>query len=162
MDRRNLLDLNLDSTPIITWLATARQAGDLDQPGLRRSLIARLIWQVSYQKSPGLIESVAYLLGWRTWGEEPRATLAADIEVLRPALALAGKRLAFSVKPGQRGFYFHGRPLLDPQLEQGTVGAVMEVDPAQLQIRSRMTPAERFSQVAAMIEFVQRMGLENK
>jgi hypothetical protein len=158
MDKRNPLDLNLDSTPIITWLAAARQAGDLDRPGLRRSLIARLIWQVSYQRSPGLIENVAYLLGWRIWGENPRATLAEDIWALRQALAMEGKRLAFCVKPGQRGFYVRGRPLLDPQLEKRMLGAMAEVDSAQLAITRRLPMVERFAQGFSMIEAIERAG----
>ncbi|MFN8442364.1 MAG: hypothetical protein U0175_16435 [Caldilineaceae bacterium] len=48
MSPQDNLDLNLDSTPIIEWLARERQEGKLDRDGLRRSLIARLIWQSSY------------------------------------------------------------------------------------------------------------------
>lgn len=158
MDKRNLLDLNLDSTPIITWLAAARQAGLLDQTGLRRSLIARLIWQVSYQRSPGLIDNVAYLLGRRVWGENPRATLAEDILILRRALAAEGKRLAFSLRPGQRGFYFRGRPMLDPHLEKLMLGAIAEVDPVQMAITHRLSMAERFAQGFSMIAAAERAG----
>ena len=152
------LDLALDSTPIITWLARQRRAATLDPTALRRSMIARMIWQVSYQCSPGLIANVAYLLGWRTWGEHPRTTLAADIYVLRYALAAAGHHLAYSIKPNQRGFYIQGRPALDPQLERGIEGAFAEVDPAQTAILAHQTPAERFAEAAAMIEFVQQAG----
>jgi hypothetical protein len=152
------LDLNLDSTPIITWLAQARQRGELDRVALRRALIARMIWQASYQRSTGLIENVAYLVGRRTWGETPRATLAADILALRRALAVLGHRLAYSNGSPGKGYYIKGRPALDPQLEHGIRGAIAEVDPAQIAILRQLTPAERFAQAAAMIEFVQNAG----
>jgi len=154
----SVLDLNLDSTPITTWLAQQRTTATLDPAALRRSLIARMIWQVSYQRSPGLIANVAYLLGWRTWGAQPRTTLAADICLLRRALAAAGHHLAYSIDPANRGLYIRGRPALDPQLERGIRGAFAEVDPAQTAILARQTPAERFAEAAAMIEFVQQAG----
>jgi len=152
------LDLDLDSTPIITWLAQQRKAATLDPAALRRSMIARMIWQVSYQRSPGLIANVAYLLGWRTWGEQPRLTLAADIYLLRRALADVGHHLAYSIKPNQRGFYIQGRPALDPQLERRMKGAMAEIDPAQMAITRRLAPAQRFAQAMSMIEFVTNAG----
>src|SRR3712207_1510165 len=39
------IDLQLDSTPILHWLAQARKPGEPAGPALRRSLIARMIWQ---------------------------------------------------------------------------------------------------------------------
>lgn len=159
MDQINhALDLNLDSTPIITWLAQVRKTGHLDAVGIRRSLIARMIWQVSYQRSPGLIENVAYLLGWRVWGENPRTRLAEDIQYLRHVLHRAGHLLRYSRKRDNQGFYVQGRPALDQQLERRLEGALAEVDPAQTAILARMTSAERFTQAAAMIEFTQQAG----
>ncbi len=152
------LDLHLDSTPITAWLAQQRRAATLSPAALRRSLIARMIWQVSYQRSPGLIANVAYLLGWRTWGEHPRTTLAADICILRRTLATAGHQLAYHIKPNQRGFYIRGRPALDLQLERRMKGAIAEIDPAQMAITRRLTTAQRFAQAMSMIEFVTNVG----
>lgn len=152
------LDLNLDSTPIITWLAQARKSGHLDQVGLRRSLIARMIWQISYQRSPGLIENVAYLLGWRVWGEEPRQTLCQDILFLRQALALKGERLAYSRWPGRQGFYIQGRPSLDVMLERRMLRALAEVDPAQIAILRKLSSQERYAQGFSLIDAAERAG----
>jgi hypothetical protein len=152
------LDLNLDSTPIITWLAQARQRGKLDWPALRRSLIARMIWQASYQRSPGLIDNVAYLVGWRIWGEQPRTTLAADILALRRALAGVGHRLAYSNDPQRKGYYVRGRPALDPKLVKGIRGAMAEVDLQQMEIIRRQTPAWRVGQAASMVMAVEEVG----
>jgi hypothetical protein len=152
------IDLNLDSTPILTWLTQQRQQGALDQVALRRSLIARMIWQASYQRSPGLIDNVAYLVGWRAWGEQPRATLAADILALRRALAAMGHRLAYSNDPQRKGYYVRGRPALDPKLVKGIRGALAEVDPQQMEIIRRQTPAWRVAQAASMVAAVEEVG----
>lgn len=137
------LDLALDSTPIITWLAQQRRAATLAPAALRRSLIARMIWQVSYQRSPGLIANVAYLLGWRTWGEHPRLTLAADICMLRRALASAGHHLAYHNQLQRRGFYIHNRPSLDPKLEQGIIDAMRLVNRKRIMALRHLTIPER-------------------
>lgn len=153
------IDLNLDSTPIITWLAQARQAGNLDGPALRRSLLARMIWQVSYQSNTGLIENVAYLIGRRTWGEKPRATLAEDICALRQAFATVGYHLAYSRHSVHKGFYLHGRPLLDPQLERRMIGAMAEIDPAQMAITRKLSVADRVAQALSMMDAAEQAGV---
>jgi hypothetical protein len=147
----------LDSTPVITWLAQQRQLGTLDRTGLRRGVMMRMIWQVAYYTSTSLVANIDYLLGRSVWGNDVRATLAADICAMRGALATAGHRLAYSSGP-RKGYYVRGRPELDPQLARGIQGAVAEVDPVQMAIIARHSAAERFEQAAAMIEFVQRTG----
>lgn len=153
------IDLNLDSTPIITWLAQARQTGHLDGPALRRSLLARLIWKVSYQGETGLIENIAYLIGRRTWGEYPRATLAQDICALRHALATIGYHLTYSNRPVHKGFYIRGRPLLDPQLERRMIGAMAEIDPVQMAITRQLSVAARVAQALSMIDAAEQAGV---
>jgi hypothetical protein len=117
-----------------------------------------MIWQASYQRSPGLIDNVAYLIGWRVWGEQPRATLAADILALRHALTAAGHHLAYSNDPQHEGYYVRGRPALDPKLVKGIRGAMAEVDPAQMAIIRRKTPAWRVAQAASMIAAAEEVG----
>lgn len=152
------LDLNLDSTPIIEWLANALKEGKFDRDGIRRSLIARLIWKVSFQPPTALIGNVTYLLGRKIWCENPRQTLASDILCLRQKLRWTPYRLSYSRKSEYHGFYFHGRPTLDPQLERRMVGAMSEIDPAQMAIISRLSSAQRFAQMASIIEFTERVG----
>lgn len=147
----------LDSTPVITWLAQQRQLGALDRATLRRGVMMRMIWQVAYYTSPSLVANMDYLLGRTVWGNNVRATLAADICALRNALATAGHRLAYSNGP-RKGYYVRGRPELDPQLARGIQGAVAEVDPVQMAIIGRHSAAERLEQAASMIEFIQRTG----
>ncbi len=153
------IDLNLDSTPIITWLAQARQTGHLDEPALRRSLLARMIWQVSYQSNTGLIENVAYLIGWQTWGANPRVTLAQDIYALRHALATIGYHLAYSRHAVHKGFYLRGRPMLDPQLERRMIGAMAEIDPAQMAITRKLSVADRVAQALSMMDAAEQAGV---
>ena len=137
-----MLDLNFDSTPILTWLDRARAKNELSLIDLRRSLIARMIWKVSYQRSIGLIENVRFLLGSRAWGDRPRTVLAEDILVLRRALAEAGQHLAYSRRREMEGFYLRGRPLIDPQMKRRMIGAMAEGDPQQMAIARQLTVAE--------------------
>ena len=153
------LDLTLDSTPIIEWLAQARKEGKLDRDGLRRSLIARLIWQSSYQHAHGLIENIAYLTRHDIWGEQPRATLAIDIQLLRKALSNHGYRLCYSAKRCKDGYYFQGRPLLDPVLEKKMIFSMREVDPEQMVLARKLSIQDRFAIGFAMIRSAERAGV---
>jgi hypothetical protein len=152
--------ITLDSTSVLDWLAQARQQGHFTPATLRRGVIARMIWQAAHQRSPGLIANVAYVLGWRIWGDNPRQTLAADILCLRRAFAAAGHHLAYSNEPGREGLYIRGRPTLDPKFARAIRAAVAEVDPVQMAITRRLTPAQRFAQAVSMIEFVERVGAQ--
>lgn len=159
MSPQDNLDLNLDSTPIIEWLARARKEAKLDRDGLRRSLIARLIWKVSYQHSNALIENVAYLMGSNVWGDNPRQTLANDIWLLRCDLLAANYRLGYYLQSARRGYYFYGRPALDPQLERRMIGAIKEVDSTQISASKHLSSAEQFAKMMSMIDFVETAGV---
>lgn len=159
MSPQENFDLNLDSTPIIEWLARARKEGKLDRNGLRRSLIARLIWKVSYQSSNALIENVAYLMGSKVWGDNQRQTLANDILLLRRDLLAADHRLSYRLRFARGGYYFHGRPTLDPQLERRMIGAIREVDSTQISASKHLSPAQQFAKMMSMIDFVETAGV---
>lgn len=138
------LDLNLDSTPIIEWLAKARKEDKLERDGIRRSLIARLIWQTSYMRSFGIIEAVRMVYGWQK-NVDPRITLAQDIWVLRKATKSRFRPLVYVKKDDQRGFWFRGRPSLDPALVRGIIEGASQVNPKRIEILKRKSMAERFS-----------------
>jgi hypothetical protein len=150
--------VTLDSTPVLTWLAAVRCKEEHTDETLRRGVIARLVWQAAGQRSPGLIDNVAYVLGRRVWGDQPRRTLAGDLLCLRRALAAAGQRLRYDNRPGRKGLYVQGRPALDPQMVKAIRGAIAEVDPAQMAIMRQHTPAWRVAQAASMIEAVESVG----
>jgi hypothetical protein len=141
----------LDSTPVITWLAQQRQLGTLDRTGLRRGVMMRMIWQMAYYTSTSLVANIDYLLGRSVWGNDVRATLAADICAMRGALATAGHRLAYSSGP-RKGYYVRGRPELDPQLVRGIRLAIASVDPARCARLRGLTPAQRFQMGVALTE----------
>jgi hypothetical protein len=150
--------ITLDSTSVLAWLAQMRRAGQVDESLLRRGVIARLVWQACGQRSPGLIDNVAYVLGRRVWGESPRSTLAGDLLILRRAFELAGWRLLYHNSPKSKGLYVRGRPPLDPEMVKGIRGAIAEVDPAQMAITRRHPPAWRVAQAASMIEATESVG----
>ena len=48
--------------------------------------------------------------------------------------------------------------MLDPELKRMIAGAVAEVDPAQIAITRRLTPAQRFRQGISMIQLSEQVG----
>jgi len=49
--------------------------------------------------------------------------------------------------------------MLDPELKRMIAGAVAEVDPAQMEITRRLTPAQRFRQGISMIQLCEQVGV---
>lgn len=49
--------------------------------------------------------------------------------------------------------------MLDPELKQLIAGAMAEVDPAQIEITRRLTPAQRFRQGISMIRLSEQVGV---
>ncbi len=153
------IDLNLDSTPIIDWLAQARKEGKLDRDGLRRSLIARLIWQSSNQHAQGLIENIAYLMRRDVWRSNPRATLAEDIWILRKALSSVGHKLSYRSERGNDGYYFRGRPAIDLVMKRRMIFSMREVDPVQMALTRKLSIEDRFAQGFSMIDSAEQAGV---
>ena len=50
----------------------------------------------------------------------------------------------------RRGFFLRGEGELSPEMERAVQGAVAEVDPQQMAVTRRLTPAQRFQQGAAL------------
>jgi len=48
--------------------------------------------------------------------------------------------------------------MLDPEMKRMIAGAVAEVDPAQIAITRRLTPAQRFAQAISMIEITEEVA----
>ena len=67
-----------------------------------------------------------------------------SIEQMRQALKAAGYQLAYSREPHRPGYYLIGQPPLGENLSRILDGSIAEVDPAQIAIWRKMSPAERF------------------
>lgn len=144
--------------PVETWLENLRQIAGQNLPLARRAALLRLIWQESCLIRPGLIARVEDMLGRGCFGASPEAAFRRDIAVVRQTLAGAGHHLAYSRRPDRPGYYIKGRPRLDAQLQKLIAGAAAEVDPAQITISRRLTPAQQFRQGSSMVRLAEQVA----
>jgi len=134
--------------------ALSLHANPQDGPAGRRSVLLRLIWQESYLSRDGLKASVEAVLGRGCYGARWQRAFQRDIAVVRSVLATAGYRLAYDRH--RRGYHILGRPPLDEDLQQLIAGAAAEVDPRQIAIYRRLTPAQRMRQLAHLSDWLRR------
>lgn len=144
-----------DEIPINAWLAQLREVATHERPKARRMALLRLVWQEAYLTREGLIARVEDVLGRGCFGASPRTAFYRDMAVLRQTLGQAGHRLIYS---RQQGYYIEGRPRLDERLQRLIAGAVAEVDPKQIAVSRRLTPAEQFQQGRSMVELAERVA----
>lgn len=150
--------LCLNDIPFDDWLTRLRETADRDLPAARRAALLRLIWEEAYHTRQGLIVRVEALLGRGCFGRAPRATFYRDMAAVRQALAEAGHKLIYSRRHDQQGYYVQGRPLLDEHLQRLIAGAVAEVDPEQMAVSRRLTPAQQYQQGRSMTELAERVA----
>ncbi len=155
---KSLLTLPPDDVPIATWLTQLREMAIQNRPAARRAALLRIVWQQAYLTREGLISRVEDLLGRGCFAASSRAAFYRDMAVVRRVLAETGHRLIYSRRAGQKGYYVEGRPRLDERLQRLIAGAVAEVDPQQIAVSRRLTPAQRFQQGRSMVELVERVA----
>ena len=144
--------------PIKAWLDHLREMAEGDLPAARQAALLRLVWEESYLTRQGLMARVEFLLGRGCFGPSPHAAFQRDMAAVRRVLAEAGHRLVYNRRGGRRGYYVVGRPPLDARLQRLIAGAVAEVDPRQIAISRRLTPAQQFQQGRSMTELAERVA----
>jgi len=70
------------------------------------------------------------------------------------AFQAAVYQLTHSWKGDRRGFYLRVEGDLSPEMERAIQGAVVEVDPKQVEITRRLTPAQRAQQGLSLTNLV--------
>jgi len=143
-----------DDLPLTTWRSRLGDVAGCDLPSVRRETLLRLIWQQSYQTRQGLIAGVEMLWGRGYFGTDWQAEFRRDMRAVRQALADAGYRLVYDRR--QRAYFIEGRPPLDEKLRQIIAGAAAEVDPRQIAIYKRLTPAQRIWQLGHLSDWLRR------
>lgn len=143
--------------PIEEWRTLLQGLASRDMTMARRTALLRLVWQESFLTREGLITRVEGLLGRGCFGKDSRATFFRDMRAVRRFLAQEGHRLLYSRRQGAKGYYVEGRPPLDERLQRLIAGAVAEVDPRQIAIYQRLSPAQRFHQGLSLIKWAERI-----
>ena len=101
-----------------------------------RSLTRKgLVWRLEGALGKGCFGKVAL------WLEFYR-----DMRTVKAAFLASGYELAYSRKKKRRGYYLRGEGEISPELAQRIKGAVDEIDPKQVAITRRLTPAQRVQQ----------------
>lgn len=134
-----------DSLPQKAKETLLKDAAQRDRTTARRDCLLRLLWQERYLTREKLMERVEGELGRGCFGDSAwDDTFYRDMRIVKSALKAAGYRLAYARNLERPGYYLRGQPPIASKLAQTLDGSVAEVDPAQIAIFRRLSPAERF------------------
>jgi hypothetical protein len=113
----------------------------------RRAALLEILWHERYLTRAQLITRVGLRLGKDCFGASAwEDTFYRDLQVVKKAFKAAGYTLAYSRSKPQTGYYLEGQPALAPELRQILRSSAAEVDPQQIEIYQRLSPADRFRQ----------------
>ena len=113
----------------------------------RRKRILRFLYNERNLTRKGLISRLGMVPGaYSTRWDGTLIVFIQDMWFVRKAFQTAGYRLAYSWMGERRGFYLRGEGELSTEVVRAIQGAVAEVDPRQVEITRRLTPAQRVQQ----------------
>ncbi|TAK13034.1 MAG: hypothetical protein EPO32_06675 [Anaerolineae bacterium] len=117
----------------------------------RRACLLSILWRQRGLARPALMRRVEAELGRGCFGEKAwEDTFQRDMKAVKRALRAAGHELTYSRTKGSEGYVLRGEPRLHPQVQAAIHGALAEIDPRQIRVYARLTPAQRFQQGAAI------------
>ena len=140
-------------------LGLLEDAIERDVVTARRSTLLRLVWQESFLSGAGLIARTEAVVGRGCFGAAAAATFRRDIRALKALLKRSGFSLRFSRRAGRGGYYVVGRPALAPGLAANIEAGLRDVDPQQVALAARLTPADRVQQAARLSDGLRRMAV---
>jgi hypothetical protein len=113
----------------------------------RRSVLLEILWHERHLTRAQLIVRVELRLGRNCFGVSAwEDTFYRDMHIVKQALKAVGYTLSYSRSKRQPGYYLQDQPVLSPELKQVLHYSATEVDPRQIDIYHRLTPADRFRQ----------------
>ncbi|MBI3158223.1 MAG: hypothetical protein HYZ26_01325 [Chloroflexi bacterium] len=115
----------------------------------RRACLLTVLWRQRGLARPALMRLVEAELGRGCFGEKAwEDTFQRDMQAVKRAFRAAGFTLAYSRTKGSEGYFLRGEPRLHSQVQAAIRGALAEIDPRQIRVYARLTPAQRFQQGA--------------
>jgi hypothetical protein len=154
-DMQNNIDMSM---PVALRLGLLEDARHRDLVTARRSVLLQIVWQEGFLSSRGLIARTEALARPGCFGKSAAATFRRDIRALKAILSRAGFSLRFSRRSGRGGYYVAGRPELALELVQMIQSAMQDVDPKQVALAIRLTPAERVQQAGRLSDGLRRLA----
>lgn len=135
-----------------------RDAAQRDPVTARRLHLAHFLLREGYLTRKALIFRVEAAMGYASFGKNSwQDTFYRDMRVVKTALQHAGYELKYSRTLERPGYYFAGNAPLHPQVIKEIAGALGELDPLQIEIFRRLSPAQKFAQACALIDLARRV-----
>lgn len=129
-----------------------------DIPTARRFALLNLIWNERFLTREQLVARIELKLGKRCFGKAAwKDNFYRDMRVVKQAFHAAGYQLAYSRRKGISGYYLVDQPPLSDQLKKILSSISSEVDPRQIMIYRRLSPADRFRQGCAISDAARRI-----
>lgn len=133
------------TAPQIAREVILRDAIQRDLPTARRALLLEILWHERYLTRAQLIVRVEGHLGRGCFGASTwEDTFYRDLRVVKQAFRAAGLRLQYSRNSHQPGYYLKDQPAISEELAEILRHTAAQVDPNQIAILHRLTPAQRF------------------
>ena len=124
----------------------------------RREHIRKFIYAQRYRTRKGLSWRLKGILGTDcSWRDLSLLVFILDMWFVRKAFLAAGYQLGFSWKGERKGFYLRGEGEVSRELSTLINGAVSKVDPAQVEITRRLSPAQRVQQGLSLTDLAHKV-----
>jgi hypothetical protein len=133
----------------------------------RRAALLETLWHERYLTRSQLMARVGMRLGKNSFGASAwEDTFYRDMHVVKQAFKAAGHVLSYCRNRLQPGYYLKGQPALSAELRQVLLSSAAEVDPRQIDIYHKLSPAQRFQQGCSISDAARnvvayRIGQEN-
>lgn len=124
----------------------------------RRKRLLETLYHERYLTRKGLIWRLEGVLGKGCFGKYTwRFVFYRDMRAVQEAFQASGYKLAYSWKRECRGYYLRGEGEISEELYKQIKGAVDEIDPKQVSITRRLTPAQRVRQGCSITDLAHRV-----
>ncbi len=138
-------------------------AQERDVVTARRVHLLQLLWRQRYVTREGLVQRVETMVGYACFGKKSwEDNFYRDMRVVKAALKRSGYDLKYSRKAGRPGYYLARQPGLHPDEEEAIRGALRELDPRQIEIYRRISPARKFAQACSITDLARRVSATRK
>lgn len=131
--------------------------------GVRRKHLLGFLYHQRYLTRKGLAWRLERTLGSNySWWDISLLVFILDMWFVRKAFLAAGYKLGYSRKGERKGFCLRGEGEVSRELSTVISGAVSEVDPAQIEITRRLSPAQRAQQGLSLTDLAHKVDRYRK
>ena len=151
----NLIDIsglhkyneNMEEVFFPAQQALLEDAAQRDLVTARRKLLVEFLSRERYLTRSGLMDRVEMVLGRGCFGDASWEDIFyRDMRAVKNSFKAAGFEMAYSRNNERSGYYLKGEGVLGHRVDRQIQGAVAGVDPKQVAVTRKLTPAERAQQ----------------